>query len=96
MGKVNIRFYIQMRVKLGFDATSIYADFISVLGDQAHSYPTVARWVTRFKEGREELEDEKNYIALGTPFIEQPKSSRPCPNMPQVSNQIQKPVLAAW
>ena len=59
MEKVNIRFYIQMRVKLGFDATFIHADFISVLGDRAPSYPTVARWVTRFKEGREELEDDE-------------------------------------
>ena len=42
------------------------------------------------------LEDEKNYIALSTPFIEQPKSSRPCPIVPRVSSQIQKPVLAAW
>ena len=48
-----------MRVKLSFDATSIHDDFINVLGDRTPSYPTVARWVTRFKEGREELEDEE-------------------------------------
>ena len=49
-----------MRVKLGFDASSIHADFINVLGDRSPSYPTVARWVTRFKVMREELEyDER-------------------------------------
>ena len=42
MEKVNIRFYILMRVKLGFDSTSIHADFISVLGNHAPSYSTVA------------------------------------------------------
>ena len=65
MEKVNIRFYIQMCVKLGFDATSIHVNFISVLGDRAPSYPTVARWVTRFKEGREELEDDER---IGRPI----------------------------
>ena len=52
-------------VKLGFDATSIHADFISVLGEQAPSYPTVARWVARFKEGREDLEDDER---IGRPI----------------------------
>ena len=49
-----------MHVKLRFYATSIHADFISVLGDRAPSYSTDARWVTRFKEGREELEDDEH------------------------------------
>ena len=48
-----------MRLKLGFDPTSIHADFTSVLGDQAPSYSTVTRWVARFKEGREHLEDNE-------------------------------------
>ena len=65
MEKVNIRFYILMRVKLGFDATSIHADFISVLGDHASSYSTVARLVARFKEGREDLEDDER---IGLPI----------------------------
>ena len=58
-GKLNIRFYILMRVKLDFDATSIHADFISALGDHAPSYSTVAIWVARFKERREDLEDDE-------------------------------------
>jgi len=48
-----------MRVKLGFNATSIHADFTTVLGDEAPSFPTVARWVARFKAGREDLEDDE-------------------------------------
>ena len=47
-----------MRHKLGFDATSIHTDFATVLGNQAPSYRTVARWVSKFKDGLEDLEDE--------------------------------------
>ena len=54
-----------MRVKLGFDATSIHADFISVLGDHAPSYSTAARLVARFKEGREDLDDDER---IGLPI----------------------------
>ena len=55
-----------MRLKLGFDPTSIHADFTSVLGDQAPSYSTVTRWVARFKEGREHFLDNKR---VGRPRI---------------------------
>lgn len=48
-----------MRYKLGFSARSIHTDFSKVLGDQAPSYATVTRWVARFKEGREDLEDDE-------------------------------------
>ena len=48
-----------MRVKLELDATSIHNDFNKVLGDQAPSYPTVVRWVARFKQGRDDLEDDE-------------------------------------
>ena len=47
-----------MRYKLGFDPTSIHADFVSVYGDQAPHYSTVTRWFNRFKEGEENLDDD--------------------------------------
>ena len=59
MEKANKRFYALMRFKLGLDARSIHTDFITVLGDQAPSYSTVARWVVRFKQGLEGLDDEE-------------------------------------
>ena len=58
MEKENIRFYILMRYKLGFDPTSIHADFVSVYGDQAHHYSTVTMWFNHSKEGEENLEDD--------------------------------------
>ena len=54
----NIRFYIQMRFKLGCDATSIHNDFVSVYGDQAPAYSTITKWIREFKGGRTNLEDE--------------------------------------
>lgn len=58
MNKENYRFYIFMRFKLGFDAKSIHADFVSIFGDNAISYDTVARWIRHFKDGRQGFEDE--------------------------------------
>ena len=55
-----------MRVKMGFVLRSIHADFITVLGDLAHSYPSVARWVTSIKEGIYELEADES---IGLPVI---------------------------
>ena len=58
MNKENCRFYIFTRFKLGFDAKSIHADFVSVFGEEALSYETVARWIRLFKDGRQSFEDE--------------------------------------
>lgn len=58
MEKQHIRFYIFVRFKLGFNPTSIHADLVEVFGDQAPSYATVTRWVVKFSEGRDDLEDE--------------------------------------
>jgi transposase len=43
---------------LGYDATSIHIDFKTAYGEQAPSYSTVLRWINRFKDGREDLEDD--------------------------------------
>jgi hypothetical protein len=58
MNKENYRFYILMSFKLGFDAKSIHTDFVSIFGENALSYDTVARWIRFFKEGRQSFEDE--------------------------------------
>ena len=51
-----------MRYKLGFDPTSIHADFVSVYGDQAHHYSTVTMWFNHSKEGEENLEDDDRVV----------------------------------
>ena len=59
MENLNIRYYIQMRVKLGCDAISIHKDFKIVKGDQAPSYSTICKWVKYFKAGGENLKDRE-------------------------------------
>ena len=66
MEKSHIRFYILTRFKLGFDARSIHADFSDAYGIDTPSYRTVARWVARLKEGREDLEDDERVGRLIT------------------------------
>ena len=58
MENLNIRYYIQMCVKLGDDAISIHNDFKIVKGDQAPSYSTIQRWVKHLKEGKQQLKDK--------------------------------------
>jgi histone-lysine N-methyltransferase SETMAR len=65
MENENLRFYIQLRFKLGIDATRIHNDFKSTLGDKAPSYSFVTKWIHFFKEGRENLEDEQR---IGRPI----------------------------
>ena len=43
---------------MGYDATSIHIDFKTAYGEQAPSYKTVLRWINRFKDGKEDLEDD--------------------------------------
>jgi transposase len=58
MENLHIRYYIQMRVKLGNDAISIHNEFKIVKVDQAPSYSTIQRWVKHFKEGKQQLKDK--------------------------------------
>ena len=52
------RSYCKIRALLGCTPTEVKADLDKVYGDQAFSYPTVLRWIKRFKAGRESLEDD--------------------------------------
>lgn len=58
MSKENIRFYIKMRATLNVQARDIREESYSVNGDQAPCFRTVETWCQRFREGREELDDE--------------------------------------
>ncbi|CAF1468251.1 unnamed protein product [Rotaria sp. Silwood1] len=58
MDKENYRFYIKVRTALGISPTLIRDELMTVFGDEAPSYATVARWAQWFREGREEIEDE--------------------------------------
>ena len=54
----NLRFYIKIRTKLGFDANIIFKDLKSTMGESAPSLSTVARWHKLFKGNLESLEDK--------------------------------------
>ena len=58
VGKSELRFYIYMRFKLGESATQIHNDLCTVITSEAPSYRTVADWMQKFRDGREELHDE--------------------------------------
>jgi histone-lysine N-methyltransferase SETMAR len=59
--KTEIRFYIFTRFKLGKGAKDIHDELCAVHGDSIVSYPTVRRWITAFKNGRQSIEDESHF-----------------------------------
>ena len=58
MEKFEFRAYIKTRSLLGTPATEIFNELVVVWGDNAPSYPTVAKWAARFKAGWEALKDD--------------------------------------
>jgi len=52
------RAYIKMRTALKVEATAIHQDLVTILGDSAYSYRSVAEWSRRFKAGRDSVEDD--------------------------------------
>jgi histone-lysine N-methyltransferase SETMAR len=52
------RAYCKVRALLGYSPTNIHNDLVKVYGINALSYPTILRWVKRFTEGRESLEND--------------------------------------
>ena len=57
--KLEQRVYCKIRSKLGFSATDIHADLQKVYEENALQYGAVAKWVRRFKDGRESVEDDE-------------------------------------
>ncbi|CAF1395072.1 unnamed protein product [Adineta steineri] len=57
MDKLCLRSYIKTRWLLGLTATQIYNELTTAYGQDAVSYRTVARWIERFSNEREGLED---------------------------------------
>jgi histone-lysine N-methyltransferase SETMAR len=52
------RYYIKIRTILGTDPTTIHQELSTAIGSNAPSYSTFARWAKRFREGREDVDDE--------------------------------------
>ncbi len=52
------RYYIKIRTFLGINPKKICEELTEVLGPDAPSYATVKRWAQRFREGREDVDDD--------------------------------------
>ena len=52
------RVYCKIRGQLGFLPTEIHADLQKVYGNGALKYATVCKWVRRFNDGRESIEND--------------------------------------
>ena len=72
MEKENLRFYIRIRTLLGIKAVEIHNELNLALGDGTISYMCVLNWVTKFKNG---LEDVKDQHRIGRPITETNKSN---------------------
>ena len=52
------RAYCKIRAQLGFPPTEIHADLQKDYGNGALKYATVCKWVRRFNDGRESIEND--------------------------------------
>ena len=52
------RVYCKIQAQLGFPPTEIHADLQKVYGNGALKYATVFKWVCRFNDGRESIEND--------------------------------------
>ena len=52
------RAYCKIRAQLGFPPKEIHADLQKVYGNGALKYSTVCKWVCRFNDGRESIEND--------------------------------------
>ena len=52
------RVYCKIRAQLVFPPTEIHADLQKVYGNGALKYATVCKWVRRFSDGRESIEND--------------------------------------
>ena len=52
------RVYCKIRAQLGFPPTEIHADLQKVYGNGALKYATVCKWVRRFNDDRESIQND--------------------------------------
>ena len=52
------RVYCKIRAQLGFPPIAIHADLQKVYGNGGLKYATVCKWVRRFSDGRESIEND--------------------------------------
>lgn len=80
MKSENLRFYIQIRFKLGISLNNISKELKTALPGKSPSFSTVSRWYKKFKGGCEDLKDKHR---KGRPITE-----TTCINIDRVRNVI--------
>ena len=58
MNSQNLRFYIQVRFKLGLAINEIFKELKTALPERHPSLSTVTRWFNQFKRGVDDLKDK--------------------------------------
>ena len=76
------RVYCKIRAQLGFPPTEVHADLQKVYGNGASKYATVCKWVCRFNDGRESIEND--------PWVGRPVSSLTEKNVATVKTLIEE------
>ena len=56
------RVYCKIRAQLWFPPTEIHADLQKVYENGALKYATVCKWVRRFNDGRESIENDPRWV----------------------------------
>ncbi|CAF2552799.1 unnamed protein product [Rotaria sp. Silwood2] len=74
------RYYIKIGTILGINPKTIREELATALGSKAPSYPTVAEWTKRFREGREDVNDE-------------PRSGRPVSELTDENIELVREVI---
>ena len=75
------RYYIKIRTILGINPKTIHEELVTALGSKAPSYPTVAEWAKRFREGREDVNDD-------------PRSGRPVSELTDENIELVRQVIS--
>jgi transposase len=74
------RYYIKIRTILEIDPKTIYEGLTTAVGPNTPSYRTVLRWTMRFREGREDVNDD-------------PRSDRPVSELTNESIELVRQVI---
>ena len=67
---LNRGYIVRFRAQLGFPPTEIHADSQKVYGNGALKYATVCKWVRRFNDGRESVENDPQVDRLVSALTE--------------------------
>src|SRR5271155_5843621 len=75
------RYYIKIRTILETDPKTIHEELVTALGTSAPSYTTVTRWAKRFRERREDVNDD-------------PRSGRPVSELTDENIELVRQVIS--